>query len=207
MSCPIPQRYSEVLARKGVTLIQSGFTAAGAKTLGEAYNSLPKDACLRLRLDIRHFQALAAVLTRDFDRALRHLASAKGLYETYKSVEPLGTQRFWLLGFSYLAKGQRERAEEPLLTAVKRYCALREWDGATQALAALTVLYAAEKKSEALVGLVAEYDYVFDAAASHGLALTGLHRGISMARTLGISTTLLVNMVDWLETKENAHVS
>jgi len=201
--CDVQQRYSEVLARQGLLLVQNGFASQGFTVLGQAYQSLPNPSYPRLRLEIRHFQIVAAVQLQKFDQALHYLSSAKTLYDIYASLEPMATQRLWLLGFSYLAKGALGKAEKPLREALERYQVLGKWDGAAHAMAGLAVLYASQKEPKAVSALVEEYAHVMDSASGLKLAVLGLRKALQLANALEIPAPQLKSELGWLELEDS----
>jgi len=182
---PVPGRRAETLVRKGISLLRRGCGHLAADVLAEARASLPADACPRLLLEVVHRQALAAVRNREFMDALTYVRRVKNLYSHYP-LEPMATQRLWILGVAYLGVDRKDLAEEPLQGALERYSQLQEWDGAAQTLAILASLYCTQGRLEDLLKLEERFSVVIRSSAARELALAGLRKAIHLSTILDV---------------------
>lgn len=195
---PAPGRRAETLVRKAISLLRRGCGYQAADVLARARASLPVDVCPRLLLEVVHRQALAAVRNREFMDALTYVRRVKNLYSTFP-LEPMATQRLWILGVGYLGVDRKDLAEDPLREALKRYSQLQEWDGAAQTLAVLASLYCTEGRLEDLLKLEERFSDVIRSSAARELALAGLRKAIHLSTILDVPVPHLRRTVADLE--------
>jgi tetratricopeptide (TPR) repeat protein len=203
-NCPVPGRLAEVLVRMGIGLLQQGCGYQAAEILREARVSLPEDVYPRLLLEVLHHQALADVRNRDFNEALKHLAlaKAKSLYKLYP-LEPMATQRFWILGISYFHVDREDKAEAALQEALQRYCQLGEWGGAAHSLTLLASLYVSQSRGKDLEGLEQDFSKLIRKAPMRQLAQQGLRKAIRLATILKVPVPRLRKDLDELAMKDS----
>jgi tetratricopeptide (TPR) repeat protein len=197
--CPIPGRRSEVRLRYGIALMARGWSEAKTE-LRIALEALPPpdDVYPRLRLEILHHLAAAEAQSGDFKGTLRHLALAEELYRQHP-LEPMATQRQWLIGVSYFHTGRIAQAEAPLRQALDSYYELCEWDGAVHAMLSLGKLFVVEKRFKEFLQLEQEFSGLIQSVTADEQAITKLREAVRLGDERGVQLRYLQETLVELE--------